>query len=343
MKNMKSVAASLTLGFAAQIAPSVAATPELIAAAKKEGQIVWYTVQTIPQIVAPLVAAFEKAYGIKVNYVRANSSEVVLRVLNEAKAGKSLSDVFDGTGTTPPLKRENLVMKWLPDETAIWPKELIDAEGYWVATNFFVNTVGVNTNLVPTAQEPKSWDDLLDPKWKGKMVWGSQTSSSAGPGFVGLTLKSRGEQAGMEFLRKMSGQSIAAIPVAARQVLDQVIQGEYSIGLMIFNHHAVISAAQGAPVKWLPVSPATVTLNVASVAKDAPHPNAAKLFLDYMISEPGQKIFADNDYLPANPKVSAKDKTLIPDGVTIKRMAFTPEEIEDNMQNWNKIFREVFR
>ncbi len=339
--NRKTLTATLAASLFATA--SVAATPELIAAAKKEGQVVWYTVQTIPQIVQPLVTAFEKTYGVKVNYVRANSSEVTLRILNEAKAGRSLSDVFDGTGTTPPLKRENLVMKWLPDETASWPKELVDPEGYWVATNFFVNTVGINTALVPPAQEPKSWDDLLDSKWKGKMVWGSQTSSSAGPGFVGLTLKARGEKDGMEFLRKLSGQSIAAMPVAARQVLDQVIAGEYPIGLMIFNHHAVISAQQGAPVKWLPVSPATVTLNVASVARDAPHPNAAKLFLDYMISAEGQKIFADNDYLPANPKVSAKDKSLIPDGVTIKRMAFTPEEIEDNMPAWNKTFREIFR
>ena len=326
------------------LAPAArAADAALIEAAKKEGQIVWYTVQTIPQVVTPLVAAFEKKYGVKVQYVRANSSEVVLRILNEAKAGKSLSDVFDGTGTTPPLKREGLARKWLPDFTASWPKELVDPEGFWVATNSFVNTVGINTTMVKPADEPKTWDDLADPKWKGKMMWGSQTSPSAGPGFVGLMLKTRGEAKARELLDKLAKQSIAGQPVAARQVLDQVIAGEYAIGLMIFNHHAVISAAQGAPVKWLPVGPAGITLNVASVARDAPHPNAAKLFLDFMVSEEGQVVFRDSDYLPANPKVPAKDPTLLPDGVKFTGYAFTPEEIETDMPKWNKMFQEIFR
>jgi ABC-type Fe3+ transport system substrate-binding protein len=320
-----------------------AADEALIAAAKKEGVIVWYTVQTIPQIVTPLVAAFEKKYGVKVNYIRANSSEVALRVLNEAKAGRTLSDVFDGTGTTAPLKRAGLVMKWLPDEAKSWPKELIDAEGYWVATNFFVNTVGINTNLVPPAQEPKTWDDVLDPKWKGRMAMGSSKSASAGPGMVGLMFKTRGEKDGREFLRKLAGQDVASAPVAARQILDRVIAGEYAIGLMMFNHHAVISAAQGAPVKWLPVGPAMVTLNVASLTKDAPHPNAGKLFLDYMISEPGQAIFRDTDYLPANPKVKAKDPSLIPDGKKFVGQFFTPEEVDTQMPRWNDIYHEIFR
>ncbi len=334
------------LAAALTIAPAVgarAATPELIAAAKKEGQVVWYTVQTIPQIVTPLVAAFEKTYAIKVVFVRANSSEVALRALNEAKAGKILSDVFDGTNTTPVLKRENLVEKWLPDFTAAWPKNLIDAQGYWAATNFFVNNIGVNTDLVPPTKEPKDWDALLDPQWKGRMAWGSTPSSSAGPGFVGLTLKDRGEAAGVSFLRKLAGQNIAATPVAARQVLDQVIAGEYAMGLMTFNHHAVISAAQGAPVKWLPVSPSMVTLNVASISRGAPHPNAGKLFLDFMISEAGQKIFAATDYLPANPNVPPKDASLIPDGVRFKGLTFSPEEVDQNISAWEAMFRDIFR
>mgnify|MGYP003328174024 FL=1 len=91
------------------------------------------------------------------------------------------------------------------------------------------------------------------------------------------------------------------MPAAARQILDQVIAGEYALGIMMFNHHSVISAAKGAPVKWLPMSPSVVTTNVAAVLKDAPRPNAGKLFLDYMVSDEGQKIFADTDYLPTNP------------------------------------------
>ena len=340
---MRIRAAAFAAALLASTASSRAATPELVAAARKEGQVVWYTVQTIPQVVTPLVAAFEKAYGIKVVFVRANSGDVALRVLNEAKAGKTLSDVFDGTNTTPILKRENLVEKWVPDFVADWPKSLVDADGYWAATNFFVNNVGVNTDLVPPAEEPKDWDDLLAPKWKGRMAWGSTAASSAGPGFVGLTLKDRGEAAAIPFLKRLAAQNIAGMPVAARQVLDQVISGEYAMGLMMFNHHAVISAAQGAPVKWLPLSPSAVTLNVASLTRGAPHPNAGRLFFDYMISEAGQKIFADTDYIPANPGVPPKDPSLVPDGKRFRGVTFSPEEVDRNVAAWDATFRDIFR
>lgn len=320
-----------------------AASPELIAAAKKEGEVVWYTVQTIPQIVTPLVAAFEKAYGVKVTYVRANSSDVALRVLNEAKAGRTLSDVIDGTNTTPILQRENLVASWTPDVAASWPASLVDSQKYWAATNFFVNTIGINTDLVPPALEPKSWDDLLDPRWKGRLAWGSTASSSAGPGFVGLMLKERGEASARALLQKLAKQNIAAIPVAARQVLDQVIAGEYAMGLMMFNHHAVISAAQGAPVAWIAMNPAMSVLSVVSVIKEPPHPNAGKLLVDFLVSEAGQKIYRDADYMPIDAATPARDESLRPDGVKFRAISFTPERIVANMPKWSGVFQQLFR
>jgi len=315
----------------------------LIAAAKKEGEVVWYTVQTIPQIVTPLVAAFEQKYGIKVTYVRANSSDVAIRILNEAKGGRVLADVFDGTGTLPPLLREGLVAQWLPDFVSAWPKDLFDANRYWVATNAFVNTVAINTDLVKPQDEPKTWDDLLDPKWKGRMAWGSTPSPSAGPGFIALMYKVRGEAGATAYLSKLAAQNIAGYPVAARQILDQVIAGEYAIGIMVFNHHPVISAAKGAPTKWLPVGPALKTFNTASVMKDAPHPNAARLFLEYMVGEEGQKLFRDNDYLSANPKVPPKDPGLLPDGKKFEGVFISQEEFDRNMPKWVEIFRKMFR
>ncbi len=335
--------ASLCAAFLPLLAGSArAADAALVEAARKEKEINWYTVQTIPQIVLPLVAGFEKKYAIKVNYIRATSSEVVLRVLNEAKAGRVLSDVVDGTSMIT-LQRDKMLMSWTPDYSKSWPRELVDPEGFWIATNYFVNTIGINTDLVPPAAEPRSLDDLLDPKWKGKMAWGSTTSSSAGPGFVGMMLRELGPEKAKVYLEKLAIQNIAALPVAARQILDQVISGEYALGLMMFNHHAVISAAKGAPVKWLPVSPAMVTLNVAAVVKDAPHPDAGKLFLDYMMSDEGQAIFRDNDYLPTNPAVKARVPELVPDGKAFRGLVFTGDEIDASMAGWAKMFGEIFR
>ena len=319
-----------------------AADAALIEAAKKEKELTWYTVQTIPQLVLPLVAGFEKKYGIKVNYIRANSTEVVLRVMNEAKAGRIQADVVDGTSMLA-LHKDNMLLQWIPDFTKKWAPEIADPKGYWVATNYFVNTIGINTDLVPATAEPKTWDDLLDPKWRGKIAWGSTTSTSAGPGFIGLMIKDMGLEKARAFLEKLAKQQITAIPVAARQILDQVIAGEYAMGIMMFNHHAVISAAKGAPVKWLPMSPSAVTTNVASVLAAAPHPNAGKLFLDFMQSDEGQAIFRDNDYLPTNPNVQARVPELVPDGKRFTGLVFTGDEIELAMPGWAKMFNEIFR
>jgi ABC-type Fe3+ transport system substrate-binding protein len=331
------------IGYLDARTPATAADAALIAAAQREGSVTWYTTQTINQLVRPLAEAFEKAYGVKLDYIRANSTEVALRVQNEAAAGRLQADVVDGTSTAPLLKRQSLVAKYIPALAESLPPEVRDADGYWVATNYFVITPGVNTDLVPAGQEPKSWDDLLAPKWKGRIAWSGNNSSSAGPGFVGLVLKEWGEAKGLDYLRKLSNQQIAASRVAARQILDQVIAGEYAIGLQTFNHHAVISAAKGAPVRWLPLSPVMVNLSTASVLAQAPHPNAARLLLEFLISEEGQAIFRKENYLPVNPRVLPEDPSLIPDGKRLRGTFFTPEEIETNMPAWDRTFKEIFR
>ncbi len=320
-----------------------AADQAMIDAAKKEGQVVWYTTQIIDQFARPAAAAFEKRYGIKVSYVRANSNEVALRVMNEAKAGKMQADVFDGTGATASLKKEGIVAKFIPENAKRFPKEYIDSEGYWVATNLYVLTPGYNTELIRKGTQPKTFQDLLDPKYKGKIAWNSTSSSSAGPGFVGIVLETMGEEKGIAYLRDLAKQQPTGLAVAARQVLDQVIAGEYAIALNIFNNHAVISAAKGAPVDWIPMDPALGVLSVISVTKDAPHPNAGRLFLEFLMSEDGQKLYRDADYLPVDPNVPPKDLALRPDGVKFRAIYKTPEEIDRVMPRWAEIFKNVFR
>jgi ABC-type Fe3+ transport system substrate-binding protein len=324
-------------------APARAADQAMIDAAKKEGQVVWYTTQIIDQFARPAAAAFEKKYGIKVSYVRANSNEVALRVLNEAKAGRMQADVFDGTGATASLKKEGVVAKFIPENAKRFPKEYVDAEGYWVATNLYVLTPGYNTELIKKGTEPKTFQDLLDPKYKGKIAWNSTSSSSAGPGFVGIVLDTMGEEKGMAYLRELAKQQPAGLAVAARQVLDQVIAGEYAIALNIFNNHAVISAAKGAPVDWIPMDPALGVLSVISVTKDAPHPTAGRLFVEFLMSEEGQKIYRDAEYLPVDPNVPPKDLALRPDGVKFRAIYKTPEEIDREMPRWTDVFKSIFR
>jgi iron(III) transport system substrate-binding protein len=126
-------------------------------------------------------------------------------------------------------------------------------------------------------------------------------------------------------------------------VLDRVIAGEYAIGLEMNNTHAAISAAHGAPVKWVPLNPVSETVQVAGLIKGAPHPNAAKLFLDFMISRPGQDIFRDNDYLPMHPDVAAKIPELKPERGGYKAVLYTPDTLETEVPRWRKISEDLFR
>jgi ABC-type Fe3+ transport system substrate-binding protein len=175
------------------------------------------------------------------------------------------------------------------------------------------------------------------------MVWGVSLSSSAAAGFIGTVLDEMGEDKGMAFLRQLQKQRIAGVDVSARQVLDQVIAGEYAIALQIFNHHAVISAKKGAPVKWIPMEPATGLLSVVSIPKNAPHPNAAKLFEDFLVSKEGQRLYQAAEYLPADPAVPALDATLKPEGGKFRSRFFSPEETAEKMPRWKKVYDELFR
>src|SRR5262245_10547832 len=174
--------------------PVCAADADLIAAAKKEGELNWYTTQIIPQFARPAADAFQKKYGIRVNIVRGDSVEIAVRLVNESKANRMVADLYDGTGTTTVLKKEGAALKWLPDAAKRWPQELFDAEGYWIANNLYVHTPAFNTNLVPRGTEPKTFQDLLDPKWKGKMAWAFHATSSGAAGFIGVILTEMGEE-----------------------------------------------------------------------------------------------------------------------------------------------------
>jgi ABC-type Fe3+ transport system substrate-binding protein len=323
--------------------PALAQDAALIAAAKKEGSVTWYTTQIINQFARPAAEVFQKKYGIKVDYIRADSNEVALRLVNEGRAGKVQADVFDGTAAVATLKKENMVLPWVPESAKRLPANAIDKDKYWVATNLYVLTPGFNTDLVPKGTEPKTFQDLLDPKWKGKIAWNSSPTPSGAGGFTGLVLTSMGEEKGKAYLKDLAKQNISGLQVAARQVLDQVIAGEYPIALSIFNNHAVISAAKGAPSDWIKWDPAMAVFSVASITKDAPHPNAAKLFLDFLVSKEGQQLYRDADYMPMDPEVPAKDPSMRPDDKTFKALYFTPEEIYENMPKWAAVYKEIFR
>ncbi len=335
------VAAVAIVALAAQNA--AAADQTLIDAAKKEGQVVWYTTLIVNQIIRPLKDAFEKKYpGVTLQYTRADDLVTSAKILAEGQAGRVQADIFDGIANMLPLEEAGLLTPFTVPNAADYPAELKAKDNYWIAVIMYVFAPGINTDLLPKDKAPKTFQDLLDPNYRGKMAWNG--SSMAGAyGFVANILTTMGEEKGMAYLRALARQQVVNVDASSRAVLDQVIAGEYWINLMAFNHHTVISARKGAPCDWLKLEPAPVTLDAVGLLKDAPHPHAARLLLEFLLSEEGQKVFQKNDYLPALPSVPAMVAGLRPNDGGFKGNFMQAEEIHRQLPKWQKVTQDLFR
>jgi ABC-type Fe3+ transport system substrate-binding protein len=324
------------------LTPARAADTSLYQAARREGEVVWYTALIVTQAVRPLIAAFNKKYpGIEVRYVLADSGPTAIKIMTEARTGRVQSDVFDGIDTTPPLVEAGLVEPYIPSEANKYPPELRDPNGRWNALVLYFLTPAVNTDLVAKPDIPRTPQDLLDPKWKGKIAWSTAAAAGA-PVYVGSVLRLMGEQTGMAFLQALSKQDIVNLDATNRAILDQVILGEYPIALNIFNHHAVLSAQKGAPVAWLRLEPISGLLHSVGLTRNAPHPNAGKLLIDFLTSEEGQRTLADVEYLPAMPAVAAKTQELKPEAGGFKAIMLSPEIVTQNRDRWMAIKKDLF-
>lgn len=320
---------------------------DMIAKAKAEGEVVWYTGMIIKQVVRPLVETFREKYGIEVKYTESGDSATVLKLTSQARAGKMEADLFDSPGTSiPPLGKAGLIEPFSPDSMAKYDSMFKPESKLYSGIYALYLTTNYNTDLVKADEAPKTYEDLLDPKWKGKIVWTDTRGISGPPGFIGNILKAMGDEKGMAYLKELAKQGIVRDPGNQRVILDKVISGQYALGLMTYNHHAVISQAKGAPVAWVKMEPLVANLGVIALVKNAPHPNAAKLFLEFMFSDDGQKIIAAAGYPPGDPDVPPKDPSISPVTGHFKTTLLTPEissQESEPLKTWLKIYDELFK
>ena len=251
--------------------------------------------------------------------------------------------MFDGTSNAEALKDANLVEKWTPKNAGMYPAEFKDPDGFWSATHLYYLTPGYNTSMVSKADAPKTFEDLLDPKWKGKMAWSPRSTTSGAAGFIGNVLIAMGEEKAMAYLKKLAKQEIIPVSASARKVLDQAIAGEYPIALQIFNHHTVISSGKGAPVDWIKMEPVTANIAAIGVIKGARHPNAGKLLIEFMLSLDGQKVLQQANYLPAHADVPALVPTLKPKEGNYKVNVMPLKMVHRELKKWKKIHSDLFR
>ncbi len=324
------------------VLPAAADDQALVDAARKEGSVTWYTTLVVNQVVQPIVDGFEKKYGIKVEFVSAPWEETAFRIINEGKADAIKADVFDSLPAYAAVHAAGLVQPFVADAAKDYDPAYKDPAGYWTANIIQPLSPAINTDMVSAADAPRTYEDLLDPKWTGKMAWTSSASIGGPPGFIGAVLSSMGQEKGMDYLHKLAAQQIANVPSNPRVVLDRAISGENPLVLSIYNYHAVISKKQGAPVDWIKMEPLVAHVGLATLTKGAPHPNAGKLLIDYILSDEGAKVMADAGYIPTNKNVPSSVAELIP-YKNYKIYLVTPDIYEKNIQNWVKIYDDLFK
>ncbi len=333
----------LLLGLLLAGRASAAPDQALIDAANREGSVVWYTSLLERNLVRPMAQAFEKSYPkIKVQTVIGLQGDLLLRLLNEGKAGGARADVFQGTSIVDPLAKAGLLEAYAPPSAANYPAGFRDPDRFWtVESTLFVGAT-INTDMVPAADEPHDYQDLLAPKWRGRIAWIAGQTSGGPPGFIGTILLSMGQEKGMAYLRQLAAQQIANVPVNQRQLTDEVIAGQYPLALTTFTHHAQLSAGQGAPVKWLKLQPLTAILDVAVLLK-GPHPYAGKLFLDYILSPEGQELFQKAGSIPADPNIPASMPGLKPEDGHFSVELLSPPVLDKGFDSWVAVYNTLFK
>jgi len=317
-------------------------TAELVAPAKAEKEVVYYTELIVDQIVRPLAAAFERKYGIKVTYWRGDSQAAALKMAIEHQAGRTSADVWSTASGIGSLRYQGLIEPFASESAQALPPELHDAQGFWAATNMIVIGAAANTDLVGEADLPTSYEDLLLPKWRGRIAWKPNDVTGAW-GFIGNVLATMGEERGLAWLRRLAGQNLAPIGASTRAILDAVIGGEHALVLGVSAHNTEISRKAGAPVVFLPLGQAWATLHMIGVTRGAPHPRAGRLFVDFVLSPEGQEIFRNAGYLPARADVPPLSAAISPQLAGFPANVITPEALDRGLAHWSEVYAAIFR
>jgi len=309
-------------------AASFAQAPQL-ERARQEASVVLYT-SLAPTESRPLAEAFEKKYGVKVELWRALSDKVVQRVVTEAQARRHAVDVIETNGPEMEmLAREHLLVEIRSPHVADLPPAAIPPHRLWMPDrmNYFV--VGYNTQKVKRSDLPATYEGFTDPKWKGLI--GLEATDVE---WMATLIKAWGAEKGNDYFRRL-----AAMKPDVRKghvlLAELVAEGEVPVGLTMYNSNIESLKRKGAPIDFVPIPPVAARPQGIGVAKNAPHPNAAALFADFVLSPEGQRLFESMGRVPASTRVKS----------ALNDFAFTliePATVLDEAPKWEKLWNELF-
>ena len=319
---------------------------KLIQGARREGQVVVYSAMIVNQAMRPIAERFQKKYPfVKLTYWRADSEDIAQKLSAEVRANNVVGDVFEGTGVGEQAAEARLSEPYYTPATQSYPAEYRDPNGLWSPTRLSYYSIAYNTRQVPAAKVPKSYTDLLDPQWKGKMAW-RIGSASGTPLFLTNLRLAWGEDKALAYFEKLKEQRIVNFGAgSARTLVDRVVAGEYAIALNVFAHHPLISKGKGAPVNAQFMDPVAVTASTMGLVKGLKHPHAALLLIDFILSKEGQEILVGADYFPADPAVppSPMLAALVPKRTGYAENFVGPDKLMKYTERSEDIFRQLFR
>ena len=312
-------------------ANSFAASADLIEGAKKEGAMDWMGGGSA-EIDELINRGFMKKYPfIQARKTRVQSQRLLVRFETESRAGKHTADIVRTTDWYIDIfKKKGSLLQYDPPERKNIPDELKDRDGFYTSLYMAVHALAYNTRLVPKSDLPRSYDDLLDPKWKGKLA----VEDAAYVWFVNV-LKMKGEKPGIEYMRRLARQDVS-LRASTTLLTNLVAAGELPFAIDLYADDVERVKKAGAPLDWVAFDPMIVHTIAGGINKNAPHPNAAKLFMDFLLSEDGQRIYQSQNMQPTRRGITA---TWLPKNVKIH---VNDPDIGDKVGDYQKLFAEVF-
>jgi len=265
----------------------------ILEGAKKEGVLVVYTSMSVDQAQRTLDAFKARYPFLKTTMFRAVGERLLTKIMTEAQAGKYDFDAVQSAESQAYfLKKKNLLQRYVSAETKNIQKPFFDPEGYWTAVYIMPNVIAYNTRMVKRNEVPKADEDLLQPKWKGKMGM-----DHTKPEWFAWKLKRMGEEKGLAYMKKLGAQEFR-LYAGLSVVTNLLAAGEFPLVLNTYLHNVEDIKRKGAPVDWIVQDPVFTKFQPLGIGSKAQHPNAAKLFTDFMLSEEGQKVIASFGRVP---------------------------------------------
>jgi ABC-type Fe3+ transport system substrate-binding protein len=319
---------------------------KLIDGAKKEGQVTFYSAMIVDQALRPIVDAFTKKYPfVKVSYWRAADEDMFSKLSAEEQAKNLVADVVEGANVCQLATSAGWLTPFYSPSLDAYPAAERDPNNLWAPTRLDYFSAAYNTKLVSAGTQPKSYEDLLDPKWKGKMAWRIGTVSGT-PLFITNLRLAWGEDKATAYFKKLAEQKIVNFGSgSARTLVDRVISGDYPIALQIFAHHPLISKAKGASVDSQLMDPVPTIADTMCIPKDVHHPDAALLLTDFVLSKEGQQVLANAKYFSPRPDVPPLPllASVVPKNAGVTENFISPDKLSKYNDSSEKIYEKLFR